>query len=189
MDKKRTFILLLIVFLQFFSVTSFSQGEGPFQVDPGVFRINFLLPGVSYEQRLASDKTFFISAYTDAFIIDNGLVDEELDLFFSANINGEFRTYYNFAKRSEKGRRTAVNSANYISPLYIGRYSRTGDFDQLQWVNQLGFQWGMQRNGPKHFGLDLSFGLLYTVNAQNTNYPTVGPLIQLRLGFWLGPDK
>ncbi len=88
----------------------------------------------------------------------------------------------------EKGRRTAINSANYIAPLYIGRYSIRATFTNPLWVNQIGAVWGMQRNAPKGFSVDFNLGLVYTFNAQHYSnyYDSIEGLIQLRLGYWLG---
>jgi len=94
-----------------------------------------------------------------------------------------------------------MNSLNYISPMVEMVFSKrrvsVSNFveDKRRPITTVGLAWGIQRNYPKHFSLDLNLGLgwLFTKvslpdgNGQpytdHTNeFTSIG---QITLGFWL----
>jgi hypothetical protein len=155
-----------------------------------LFKVNALMPGLSYEQKLGQMTSLHFDAYLDFLILSKGETGSSGPMFLpTPAFKTEFRTYYNLANRYEKGKQTTNNSANYFSLLYTGRYSETGDYNTYnrQWVNQAGVVWGIQRNGMSGFSVDINFGLAYTFNSKFYNYyNTIQPVTHLRLGYWLG---
>ena len=91
-----------------------------------------------------------------------------------------------------------MNSLNYVTAIAEVDFYReyvTPTEKDLRTLNVLGIAWGFQRNYPKRFSLDLSFGLGYVFTKQTTinyageyitentgNFTNIG---QVGLGFWL----
>ncbi|HEY5825401.1 MAG TPA: hypothetical protein VIT44_13595 [Cyclobacteriaceae bacterium] len=186
---KKLVNLSLYIILMITAKTGFAQQEVSQSSVSNVLKLNFLLPGISYEQKIAKYQTLDFNTYMDAIVLwPKESFNNQTQIFFTPSVSTELRNYYNINKREKKGLRTSMNSANYIAPLYIGRYSKTIYYPDLKWVNQVGAVWGMQRNSPKGFSLDLNLGLIYTFDAQYYSflYSSIEPLIQVELGFWLG---
>ena len=178
-------------FLVFFLLTArvnYAQSLPKEQSVTSIFKLNFFLPGVSYEQKLATYETIYFNGYMDVLINSTGVNGtNQAHVFFTPTLDVEIRNYYNLNKRERLGRRTAMNSGNYLAPVYYGRYSQVSDFEDREWINQVGAVWGMQRNARQGFSLDLSFGLSYTFDSKSYDYYNpVGVIAQLTLGFWLG---
>jgi len=153
-----------------------------------LFKANFWLPGISYEKAIDRDHTVYLGSYMGILLSDAfESPDNVRHIFLTPSLNAEFRTYYNLQLRNEKGKRTAMNSANYFAPLYIGRYTATSLWDRYEWINQFGFVWGMQRTAPKGFSIDLHTGIIVTPGASNTfYYYPVDLFFQITLGYNLG---
>ena len=177
------YILLIVT-----AKTGFAQDEKPHLSVSSVLKLNFILPGVSYEQKIGNYSTLNFAAYMDGMISDKiESVNRQSHLFLIPTFNVEFRNYYNMNKRDAKGKRTALNSANYIAPVYLSRYSHTSLYSDRILVHQVGAVWGMQRNYPKGFSLDLNGGMVYTFKANNYYYyDPIELVLQAKLGFWLG---
>ena len=186
--KNRIVIPSIITALMVAAIPAFAQINEPQSHVSNVFKLNFLSPGISYEQKILAYSTLHFDAYMDALILTKSeSSSNQAHLYFTPSFKTEFRNYYNLNKREGKGLRTLLNSANYIAPVYIGRYSPVTAWADREWVNQVGAVWGMQRNSPKGFSLDLSLGLVYTFENRYYNYyQAVQPLVQLRLGYWIG---
>jgi len=175
------YILLLLI-----AKNGFSQEEKPHLSVENVLKLNFILPGISYEHKIGNYTTLNVAAYMDGILMDR-IESPQLHLFLTPSFNAEFRYYYNMQKRDMKGKRTALNSSNYIAPVYIGRYSPSSYFSDNRLVNQVGSVWGMQRNYPKGFSLDLNGGMAYTLKARNNYYyDPIELLLQAKIGFWMG---
>jgi len=153
-----------------------------------VLKLNFFLPGISYEQKLSELTTLHLDAYVDGLIITAPYsADDQSHVYPTPSFKAEARTYYNLLKRNFNGKQTARNSANYLAPLYVGRYSLVDEYEERKWVNQLGVVWGIQRNVPGRFSIDVNTGLVYTVNWKSYYfYDPVNILLHVRLGFWMG---
>lgn len=165
-----------------------TQGEKPHLSISNVLKLNFLLPGISYEKKIGNYQTLNVGVYMDGIFTDRiESIDRRSHLLLTPTFNVEFRNYYNLNKRIAKGKNTAFNSANYLAALYRGRLSRTSYYSERIFVNQLGAVWGMQRNYPKGFSLDLNGGLAYTFNAKDYYYyDAIELVLQAKIGFWLG---
>ena len=80
-----------------------------------------------------------------------------------------------------------MNSLNYIAPVYTASYVNSPpNSKKMKLIQQFGAVWGIQRNYPRRFSLDLNVGLGYLYNAasyQNNN--SIWPIAQFTLGIWL----
>jgi hypothetical protein len=195
-----SFLLLLA------SATCFSQDEtGPEVTD--VTKVTFLNPGLSYEKKTGKFQTLYAQAFmnTSAYYTYSSYFGSDAAFYFDPALSIQYRFYYNAVQRTKKGRRTEMNSLNYVTPVYEVIFSkmRTNgyfmDEDKRRAVNIAGAAWGFQRNYRKRFSLDLYLGLGYRF-AKATGYDingqpftgTDGELAsigQINLGFWLNKRK
>jgi hypothetical protein len=179
---------------------AFAQEEGNITTD--VTKLTFFNPGFSYEKSIGQKSTLhghlFLNtsisySYSSSF---GGDFDASLDPALLV----QYRYYYNYKQRQQKGKRTDKNSLNYISPTFQSVYSKNAvasdhlvEFKRRP-INVIGVVWGLQRNYAKRFSLDLNLGLGYlftTVTVQGTDQTfkeNVGQVTmprQINLGFWL----
>lgn len=180
--------LTIYILLTLTTKTGFSQVETSEEIVSSVFKLNFFMPGASYEQKITTNQTLHFSTYMDvSFLSQTSNDNTQFNLLFSPVGSVEFRNYYNIKARARKGLSTYLNSANYIAPLYLGRYTLSSQYTDHLWINQIGAVWGLQRTGTKGFSFDLNLGLGYTFdNPGFTYYNSIEPIIQLALGFRLG---
>ena len=186
LNMVKTYLILVMILLAY--NTSYCQLGDPQQGVSSIFKLNFLMPGVSFEQKMASYQAIYLAAYMDVLYLNaNETFSGQAHFYLTPSFNAEFRNYYNINKRDRKGLRTGMNSANYIAPLYIGRYTGRFELESPVWVSQIGAVWGLQRNAPKGFSVDLNMGLVYTFHTQHYYYyGGLQPIVQLTLGFWMG---
>ncbi|RYY88580.1 MAG: hypothetical protein EOO15_08600 [Chitinophagaceae bacterium] len=180
-------------------------------------RVTFLNPGISYEKRIGRFQSMVVQAYGGLGFegSDNtSPAGVRYDVYFEPGGSLQYRYYYNYNARSAAGRRTENNNLNFVGPLYQFAWARTGatssfspyeEVSDAHAVHNLGFVWGIQRNYPKRFSLDLGIGVGYLfekrtrytyspnppftgtrVTENVSNYTFVG---QFSLGFWLGKRR
>lgn len=179
-----------VVFLLLMIVTEVVYAQSP-EVERSVtsmFKLNFFVPGISYEQKIAQYQTVHFATYLDAITStqtsNNG---DQTNFYLTPSIAVEIRNYYNLNKRERKGKMTDMNSGNYLAPVYIGKYAYKNDFGTETWFNQVGAVWGLQRTSPSGFSFDLNLGLGYTWTEPLSGYSNgVDILFQLALGFRIG---
>jgi hypothetical protein len=183
---RKLLLVTLYSVLLFFYKNAFAQKEEVPSVS-NIVKLNFLMPGISYEQRIAKYKTIYFGAYLNAFISSKKYYTQtQSELNFGPTLDIEFRNYYNLKRRFRNNLRTVRNSANYIAPIYNGTYIKTSSIPDARLISQIGAVWGMQRNYPKRFSLDFNVGLGYIFNNIGaTNNNTIWPIAQVSLGFWL----
>jgi hypothetical protein len=197
---------ICLVLLLAISTKSFSQYKGePNTTDVTI--VNFLSPGVSYEKTIGKFQTLFGRAYASGSL-NVAYSDYFGDSFYftvdpAATL--QYRYYYNYTQRRDKGKRTDMNSLNYISPTFETVFTKEALSDMhyteehRRPVSTVGLLWGMQRNYEKRFSLDLSLGLgylfakatIYDYNGQSEkiNYSKVATMGHFTLGFWLNKRK
>ncbi len=178
------FFLLMII-----TEVGFAQNLDSEKSVSSLFKLNFFLPGISYEQKLAQYQTLHFSGYLDAVIntqSTNG--GSHTDIYLLPTVAFEIRSYYNLNKRDRKGLRTDMNSGNYLAPVYIGRYSHREDFDSELWIHLIGAVWGIQRTALSGFSFELNLGAGYSFADQETEdyNNTFEPIIQIALGYRIG---
>lgn len=199
--KKRVFATLLA----FSTVCGYAQNQTP-EVT-AVTKATFLNPGISYERPFGNRQTLYVQGYlnTTAYFMYSAALATSGGVHFDPALTAQYRFYYNLDKRQASGKRTALNSGNYISPVIDLIFVRKQVSDTFvlapsHTVLTLGGVWGLQRNFLKRFSLDLNLGLGYyfTNRAYNTGaygreyiirtsaLTTIG---QINLGFWLNKRK
>ena len=122
-------------------------------------------------------------------------------IYFDPALTLQYRYYYNTVKREAKGKRTEMNSLNYLSAIEQTTFSKNSisssyyaEIDRRA-INAIAIAWGFQRNYHNRFSLDLNIGggYLYTrVTTKNNSgqfitnhtgkFTSMG---QINLGFWL----
>ena len=197
--KAISFFTLLLA-----STASFSQEETDIT---NLTKLTFLNPGISREIRVAKLQSIYLQAFmnTSAYFSYSSSLGTDGGVNFDPAATVQYRYYYNAKKRAEKGKRTGMNSLNYITGLvetiFTSAAISDGDLneDNRRPVTKIGAAWGIQRNGIKHFSLDLNLGLgyvfakgtAYDINGLNKSSPVsqFTLLGQLNLGFWLGKSN
>lgn len=199
-SKKISFFALLLI-----TSHCFSQEN---QVDVrDVTKVTFLSPGISYEKRVSRFQSIygqvsmsisFSFSYSSTFGTTS---------YFSLDpaLTVQYRYYYNAEKRQSKGKRTEMNSLNYLCPILEIYFSKdaisTSHYveNNRRAITSVGLAWGFQRNYKKRFSLDFNWGVGYlfakatlpnnagqTITERVAQFTTVG---QFNLGFWLNKIK
>src|SRR5688572_19001636 len=102
MNTRTKFILYIL--LAIVSKTGFSQVEASQSSVSSVFKLNFFMPGVSYEQKITNYQTLHFSTYMDVqFLTQTSNDNTQFNLLFSPVSSVEFRNYYNIKARARKG--------------------------------------------------------------------------------------
>jgi hypothetical protein len=172
-----------------------------------ISKINFIDPGFSYEFSISR----FSSIYTQAFLFtsakynSNFSGNDKLKFYFDPALAVQYRYYYNGIKRLNKGKRTELNSMNYISPVLELVFSKrsidNSDLDEKDRrpIYLPGITWGLQRNYKSRFSLDLNLGFGYVIStttfSTSTGQSITNEVSQLsflgfiNLGIWLNKRK
>ena len=199
-DLKNIFLLLPLLI----STHSFSQDQEQSEISD-VTRASFFSPGISYEKKIGKLQTLSARAFLSTsiyFSYSSSLgTTSGIDLYPALSL--QYRYYYNSAERNAKGKRTEMNSLNYVSAIvemlfFKETVSSNGDTD-IRSLNSFGIAWGISRNYQKRFSFDLSVGPGY-VYAKRTTLDDLGEYItknegeitlvgQISLGFWLNKRK
>src|SRR5688572_17393509 len=199
-DLKNIFLLLPLLI----STHSFSQDQEQSEISD-VTRASFFSPGISYEKKIGKLQTLSARAFLSTsiyFSYSSSLgTTSGIDLYPALSL--QYRYYYNSAERNAKGKRTEMNSLNYVSAIvemlfFKETVSSNGDTD-IRSLNSFGIDWGISRNYQKRFSFDLSVDPGY-VYAKRTTLDDLGEYItknegeitlvgQISLGFWLNKRK
>jgi hypothetical protein len=198
---------IILIAICLVSLHCFAQNNKTTDVTD-ITKVNFFSPGLGYEKRIGKFQTLHAQAFAAlssylAFSGDNGPgVRAGLYLDPAAAIG--YRYYYNYAQREAKGKRTEMNSLNYIGPVFQTVFSNANisaeylTEEKRRAINLIGLSWGLQRNYSKRFSLDLNFGAGYlfaksteTVSGQRNNKEIGKPTTtgHLTLGFWINKRK
>jgi hypothetical protein len=174
-----------------------------------VVKITFINPGFSYEGRIGKLQTIYGQAFMNVSSTKtsgSSYYGESYKFYFDPAVTLQYRYYYNYNQRSDRGRRTEMNSLNYIAPVYEGIFSRL-PLDPNKYlpttdrrlVSRAGFVWGMQRNYQGRFSLDLNLGLgaMFAKSTYYTVFGTPAEVIQtiptfmgqINIGLWLNGEK
>lgn len=198
--------LIIIVFL-FCGPAVFSQDKNTDADVTDIFKITVLNPGVSYEKRIGKFQTIYLQAFMNLSATRNSIFGSETyEYFFDPALTAQYRYYYNYGRRNDKGLRTSMNNLNYFSPVYQVFFSEipftyTTVPEKRRPVHAVAAVWGMQRNYTKlRFALDLNIGpgLLFASTTYSdflggpkkkisqSQFTFYG---QLNIGFWLNKSK
>jgi hypothetical protein len=196
MLSNKIFLLLVILI----PATCFSQNDENTDIR-NVTKVTFFDPGISYEKKIGKLQSLYAQAFLSTVIT----LSYSSSFGNTSSINGypaltlQYRYYYNAAKRKAKGKRTEMNSLNYVSALVETEFYRENVLSngekKLRVLKMFGAVWGFQRNYWKRFSLDLNWGVGYVYTKETTindagQYKTknVGEFTnmgQIGLGFWL----
>ena len=150
--------------------------------------LNFLIPSAEYEWAISDHSTIDAMAglgfgYHDGMYLD----DPEFGVF--PQFEAQYRYYYNFEKRADKGKKISENSANYIAAV-VALGSGEPILGDMQLQHDLsgfiGPAWGLQRVYNSNFKLNLNLGAGYGFDDLGNSY--FSPLIDIQLGFKLGKE-
>lgn len=163
----------------------------------------FLSPGISYEARIGKFQTVYLQGFmsTSAYFSYSSALGTDAGISFDPAITGQYRYYYNAGRRQSNGKRTEMNSMNYVGGIWETLFSKNGvtsssfDEESRRPIHSFGAIWGLQRNYNSRFSLDLNLGLgyLFTKGTElneggrfvSVDQSMFTPLGQFTLGFWL----
>ena len=164
MKLLRVYFLFLVIF--FASMNAFCQDSANSGIRD-ITKLNFLGPGFSYEKRIGKFQSLHVQAYieTSFYFSYSSTFGTDAGVYFDPALALQYRYYYNAARREAKGKRTAMNSLNYIGAIsqisFVQNEILTSYFPEegRQQACTFGAIWGFQRNYLKRFSLDFNIGL------------------------------
>lgn len=171
---------ILLSLALFICLTSFAQET------TNQFSLNFLIPSAEYEVSVSENSTVDTMlgmgfSYHDASYLNK----PEYGIY--PQFEAQYRYYYNFRKRVEKGKKTSENSGNYIAVVGVFASGEPiiGDMQlNTDYSGFVGPAWGLQRVYNSNFKLNLNLGLGMGFNDRDGAY--LSPRIAIQLGFKLG---
>ena len=113
---KKLAIIGFYTILMLTAKTGFAQQEESQTTVSNVLKLNFFLPGISYEQKIAKYRTLYFSGHLDALISTaNENTNNQAQLFLIPSFNMEFRNYYNINKNIKNNIYYFINENNNVS--------------------------------------------------------------------------
>ena len=200
----KKFLVLFALLLYF---KGFTQDELPAKITEDVGKVTFLNLGLSYEKAVGRTTTLYAHGFLvgSLSVGSNNFLGDDINFFVDPALNLQYRFYYNYYQRQDKGKRTAKNSMNYLAPVYELIFSRAAANlnylieENRRAVNRIGVVWGFQRNYANQFSLDLNLGLgykltkgsYYDMNNQlaTRNTQQLDFISRINIGMWLGRRK
>lgn len=145
------------------------------------FSVNFLLPGVVYESGISENATLATEltigfAYRESAFFGDGFGIYPIGRF-------QYRNYYNFERRLNKGKRISGNTGNYLAPTFAIQSGRAivGDLDfSSDYIAGLGLVYGLQRTAPKGFQFRFEAGPSYFFDEYDNGF---GIMLAVKLGW------
>lgn len=169
-----------------------------------------LNPGFSYEKRIGKHQTLYGQVYPAinfSFDFSDGIGGDQTNTSFYVDpaVYVQYRFYYNARARQEKGKRTELNSMNYIALVdrtVFSKHPINSNYEMeksYRPMNTLGAVWGLQRNFRSRISIDLNVGPAIAF-AKTTSKDLSGHtetyihnefalLTQFDIGFWLNKRK
>lgn len=169
-----------------------------------------LHPGFSYEKRIGRHQTLYgqiFPAVNISLDISDGFggYSSDASFYIDPAVFLQYRFYYNGRIRQVKGKRTELNSMNYIGVVDRIIFSKRpidNSYDSekhLRPMNTLGAVWGLQRNFNRsrvsidfNIGPAVSWAKTTSTSLGNTQTEYIGVLsllTQFDVGFWLNKRK
>ncbi len=166
------------IFFLNWSLLSFSQVT----TTNSQFALNLFAPSAEYEISVSDLSTIDLDLGIGFAYHRSTYSGDAFGIFPGFEI--QYRHYYNFEKRADRGRKTSENSGNYVAAVtsITGGKPLVGD---LEYDNDYGVfigpAWGLQRVYDSGFKLNLNLGLGLGFNETEDIYFT--PLFGLQLGW------
>ena len=149
------------------------------------FSLNFLAPSAEYEVSISSRSTIDLNLGIGFTYQYSSSLGEAYGIY--PGFEGQYRYYYNFEKRADKGKKVSENSANYIAGV-ASITSSNPIIGDLEYENEFGAfigpAWGMQRIYNSGFKLNLNLGLGMGFNDVGDTF--FRPLFGFQLGWKIG---
>jgi hypothetical protein len=161
-------LTLLITLLA--GIPCLAQDQPPATEVTDVVKLTLLTPGIGYEKRMTAQQSLYVQGYLSlsggvGYSSSLGWLSE---LYIDPSLSAEYRFYFNFLSRQERGRRTAMNSANYVAPFFNVDFPKRNKLTssgsvvkKRRGVYTIGGTVGMQRNYKSRLSLDLNIGFGY----------------------------
>ena len=186
----------------FLSVSCYGQDTKTADVTD-VTKANFFDPGISFEKGIGNLQTLYGQAFlsTSIYIGYSSALGNISSVDIYPALTLQYRYYYNASRRTMKGKRTAMNSLNYISIVTEAYFytDKSWDQDVSRTMKIFGTAWGFQRNYPKRFSLDFNIGIGYAFSKKTVmslpgeyisiSFAELTTLGQISLGFWLNKKQ
>lgn len=169
---------LFVIIGLFMFLKSYSQER----TTQNLFSLNLLSPSAEIEIAISPISTLDLNAGF-GFAYHNSSYSEESYGFYPG-LEAQYRYYYNFEKRADKGRKTSENSANYVAGVasitsgkpIVGNLEYAEEFGGF-----VGPAWGLQRVYDSGFKLNMNLGL--GLGYKNSEEISLRPLFGLQLGW------
>ncbi|RDY60811.1 hypothetical protein [Flagellimonas nanhaiensis] len=179
--KVSTFFLFFLLVANW----SFSQSNG--KVEDHQLTLNFLLPGVVYEHGISNNSTITAEATIGLAYRDSDFFDSGFGIYPIGKV--QYRHYYNFQRRLEKGKNISRNTGNYIAPMLAvqGGKAVVGDLDYASdYFGGIGAVYGLQRTGRKGLSFRFEVGPAYFFDELDNDF---GLFMALKLGWVVNKKK
>jgi hypothetical protein len=168
-----------------------------------ISKVTIFNPGLSYEKRIGKFQSLYGQAFMNTSITlgYSDALGNMSSIYFDPALALQYRYYYNYGKRDARGKPTKMNNLNYVALIEETTFSRAAisssyvnELDRRA-INRIGVAWGLQRNFPKRFSVDLYIGPGYLwarstsvdyngyyISTRGEQFTIVG---QLNIGIWL----
>lgn len=169
------------VFLFLFLMANICLAQTNKNVEDHQFTINFLLPGVVYEHGVSQNSSITAEATIGFAYRDSDLFDSGFGIYPIGKL--QYRHYYNFQRRLDKGKHISGNSGNYIAPMVAlqGGKAVIGDLDySSDFFAGTGAVYGLQRTGRKGLSFRFEVGPAYFFDEFDNDF---GLFMALKLGW------
>ncbi|MEO1011144.1 MAG: hypothetical protein AAFX53_07530 [Bacteroidota bacterium] len=175
-------VLPFTLFLLFFG-----HAQSGRNVEKGLFKLNALLPGASYELGVANNISLNFDVFLAPFVEENFFGEEQFGIL--PGLQAEFRHFTSFKRRRARGKNLSGNSSDYVGVVnqfysgnaLIGNLERASSF-----YNATGIVYGIQRTAPRGFYWNLSFGPAILIDEFDTGS---GIFIDAKLGWVIRKRK
>jgi hypothetical protein len=169
-----------------------------------------LHPGFAYEHRIGKHQTLYGQVFPTinfSFDFSDGIGDDnsETSLTIDPALTVQYRFYYNARRRQQKGKRTELNSMNYIGVVdrtVLSKRPINSNYDKeahYRTMNTIGAVWGLQRNFHSRISIDLNVGPAIAFakttstdlsgHTQTYMHSEFALFTQFDVGFWLNKRK
>lgn len=184
---------------------SYGQEE-PITDITDVTKVTILSPGIGYEKRIGKYQSLYLQGFLSlsggvGYSSSQGFLSE---LYLDPTLSLEYRYYYNFRSRQERGKLVAMNSLNYIAPFFRTSFPKrnyitaSGTVERKRRaIHATGATIGMQRNFRSRFSLDMNIGFGYSIEGKYTDNEGTGQVNnsqfyfpgRISFGIWLNKRK
>lgn len=188
--KKLKMKQAISLFVLLISIIGYSQSntQKDWKVEDEFMKIDFLVPGFSYEMGVTSKST--ITFQGSVGFVYRKINDNPGEYGFFPYVITRYRNYLNFERRLGLKKNVANNSANFISGslVFLPGYLLVGNIGNADSNIAIGPSYGFQRTYQSGFNLNLEFGVRGAYNFVSSEANAV-PFIDLSLGWAINSRK